>query len=120
MGRWRPPSEKGPPYITEAGADALTQELKQLWEIERPKVTNDVHEAAKNGDRSENGDFIIFICEVLFWDLPIDEDRSLLATQLVLHPHRQCLIVPMSMHLMAALSSLIEAAMSIMRRGNAL
>ena len=58
MGRWRPPREKGSPYITEAGADALTQELKQLWKIERPKVTNDVHEAAKNGDRSENGDYI--------------------------------------------------------------
>jgi transcription elongation factor GreB len=58
MGRWRPPREKGSPYITEAGAEALTQELKQLWKIERPKVTNDVHEAAKNGDRSENGDYI--------------------------------------------------------------
>ena len=58
MGRWRPPREKGSPYITEAGAEVLTQELKQLWKIERPKVTNDVHEAAKNGDRSENGDYI--------------------------------------------------------------
>lgn len=58
MGRWRPPREKGSPYITEAGAHALTEELKELWKIERPKVTNDVHEAAKNGDRSENGDWL--------------------------------------------------------------
>lgn len=58
MGRWRPPRKKGTPYITEAGAEVLTAELKHLWKIERPKVTNDVHEAAKNGDRSENGDYI--------------------------------------------------------------
>lgn len=58
MGRWRPPRQQGSPYITPEGAAALEAELKQLWKIERPKVTNDVHEAAKNGDRSENGDYI--------------------------------------------------------------
>ncbi|HUH37644.1 MAG TPA: transcription elongation factor GreB, partial [Spongiibacteraceae bacterium] len=30
----------------------------QLWKVERPEVTAVVHEAAKNGDRSENGDYI--------------------------------------------------------------
>ena len=58
MGRWRPPREKGSPYITPEGAAALQAELKYLWKQERPKVTQDVHEAAKNGDRSENGDYI--------------------------------------------------------------
>ncbi len=58
MGRWRPPREKGSPYITAAGAKTLDAELKQLWKVERPKVTDAVHEAAKNGDRSENGDYI--------------------------------------------------------------
>ena len=58
MGRWRPPRKQGSPYITPEGAAALDAELKQLWKVERPKVTNDVHEAAKNGDRSENGDYI--------------------------------------------------------------
>lgn len=58
MGRWRPPREKGSPYITPEGAEALEAELKFLWKEERPKVTYDVHEAAKNGDRSENGDYI--------------------------------------------------------------
>lgn len=58
MGRWRPPKQQGSPYITPEGAAALEAELKQLWKIERPKVTHDVHEAAKNGDRSENGDYI--------------------------------------------------------------
>ena len=58
MGRWRPPREKGSPYITAEGAAYLTAELKQLWKVERPVVTDTVHEAAKNGDRSENGDYI--------------------------------------------------------------
>lgn len=58
MGRWRPPRKKGSPYITPEGADSLQKELHQLWKIERPQVTEVVHEAAKNGDRSENGDYI--------------------------------------------------------------
>lgn len=58
MGRWRPPREKGSPYITAEGAARMEAELKQLWKEERPVVTDAVHEAAKNGDRSENGDYI--------------------------------------------------------------
>jgi transcription elongation factor GreB len=58
MSRWRPPQPKSSPYITPEGAQALTEELKHLWKVERPKVTDAVHEAAKNGDRSENGDYI--------------------------------------------------------------
>ncbi|MBX2808544.1 MAG: transcription elongation factor GreB [Cellvibrionaceae bacterium] len=58
MGRWRPPREQGSPYITPEGAAKLTAELKYLWKQERPKVTDAVHQAAKNGDRSENGDYI--------------------------------------------------------------
>ncbi len=58
MGRWRPPRERGSTYITPAGAKALQDELTQLWKVERPQVTDVVHEAAKNGDRSENGDYI--------------------------------------------------------------
>ncbi len=58
MGRWRPPAKKSSPYITPEGAQTLQEELKHLWKVERPKVTDVVHEAAKNGDRSENGDYI--------------------------------------------------------------
>jgi transcription elongation factor GreB len=58
MGRYRPPAPKGSAYITPEGAETLRAELHQLWKVERPKVTNAVHEAAKNGDRSENGDYI--------------------------------------------------------------
>lgn len=58
MSRWRPPTAKGSAYITAAGAKRLKDELVQLWKVERPQVTQVVHEAAKNGDRSENGDYI--------------------------------------------------------------
>ncbi|MCV6604292.1 MAG: transcription elongation factor GreB [Porticoccaceae bacterium] len=58
MGRYRPPQPKSSPYITAAGAARLEAELKQLWKVERPQVTAAVQEAAKNGDRSENGDYI--------------------------------------------------------------
>ncbi|MGV6807459.1 MAG: transcription elongation factor GreB [bacterium] len=58
MGRYRPPQKPGSPYITPEGAKALDEELKHLWKVERPAVTAAVHEAAKNGDRSENGDYI--------------------------------------------------------------
>ncbi len=58
MSRYRPPRPRGSRYITPEGERALREELRQLWKIERPQVTNAVHEAAKNGDRSENGDYI--------------------------------------------------------------
>lgn len=58
MGRYRPPQPKGSNYITPEGEKALRDEVKQLWKVERPQVTASVHEAAKNGDRSENGDYI--------------------------------------------------------------
>jgi transcription elongation factor GreB len=58
MGRYRPPRQRGSRYITPEGEAALRAELHQLWKIERPQVTHVVHEAAKNGDRSENGDYI--------------------------------------------------------------
>jgi len=58
MSRWRAPQRKGSPYITPEGEQTLRAELHQLWKVERPQVTAAVHEAAKNGDRSENGDYI--------------------------------------------------------------
>jgi len=58
MSRYRPPAPKSSPYITGDGAIKLRAELRQLWKVERPQVTQIVHEAAKNGDRSENGDYI--------------------------------------------------------------
>src|SRR6187455_768585 len=45
-------------YITVAGYQRLRQELMTLLDNERPKVVEVVSWAAKNGDRSENGDYL--------------------------------------------------------------
>ena len=45
-------------YITPAGYARLRAELLELMDQERPKVVEAVHWAARNGDRSENGDYI--------------------------------------------------------------
>lgn len=45
-------------YITPSGYQRLRAELLQLMDEERPKTVEAVHWAARNGDRSENGDYI--------------------------------------------------------------
>ncbi|WP_198971042.1 transcription elongation factor GreB [Xylophilus sp. ASV27] len=45
-------------YITPAGYARLRAELLDLMNSERPKVVEAVHWAARNGDRSENGDYL--------------------------------------------------------------
>ena len=45
-------------YVTVAGYQRLRQELMTLLDDERPKVVEVVSWAAKNGDRSENGDYL--------------------------------------------------------------
>lgn len=45
-------------YITPQGYARLRAELLTLMDDERPKVVEAVHWAAKNGDRSENGDYL--------------------------------------------------------------
>jgi transcription elongation factor GreB len=45
-------------YMTPKGQRRLLDELKYLLDVERPEVTVTVSWAAKNGDRSENGDYL--------------------------------------------------------------
>src|SRR5262245_61708054 len=45
-------------YITEAGFKKLEAEVAHLWSVERPKVTQEVADAAAQGDRSENAEYI--------------------------------------------------------------
>jgi len=45
-------------YITPAGYRRLREELMSLLDVERPKMVETVSWAAKNGDRSENGDYL--------------------------------------------------------------
>lgn len=58
MSRHRPPEEPRSNYITPEGVKRLRDELDQLWKVERPRVTQAVSEAAAQGDRSENADYI--------------------------------------------------------------
>ena len=44
--------------MTPAGHRALRAELMNLLDVERPRVVEVVSWAAKNGDRSENGDYL--------------------------------------------------------------
>lgn len=45
-------------YLTPAGYQRLRAELMTLLDDERPKIVDVVSWAAKNGDRSENGDYL--------------------------------------------------------------
>lgn len=58
MGRQRLPRPKGSAYITPDGAQRLRDELDHLWRVKRPVVTQAVSEAAAQGDRSENAEYI--------------------------------------------------------------
>ena len=51
-----PPGSKN--YLTPAGYARLRAELMTLLDDERPKIVEVVSWAAKNGDRSENGDYL--------------------------------------------------------------
>ena len=50
-------SSSGTP-ITPEGIKRLQDELDALWNVERPKVTQEVSDAAAQGDRSENAEYI--------------------------------------------------------------
>jgi transcription elongation factor GreB len=58
MSRYRPPRIPGSKYITPEGEKTLRDELHYLWKVKRPEVTQAVSDAAKQGDRSENAEYI--------------------------------------------------------------
>ena len=58
MGRYRPPRKPSSKYITPEGKARLEEELRYLWKVKRPEVTKSVSEAAAQGDRSENAEYI--------------------------------------------------------------
>jgi transcription elongation factor GreB len=57
MGRWRPPPPDSSPYITPAGFTTLQKELDDIW-LRRRDVVKALAEAAAEGDRSENAEYI--------------------------------------------------------------
>jgi transcription elongation factor GreB len=54
----KPPGPPRSKYITPDGAKKMREELEQLWTVERPRVTQEVSDAAAQGDRSENAEYI--------------------------------------------------------------
>jgi transcription elongation factor GreB len=58
MSRYRPPLIPGSQFITPEGLAKMRAELDTLWRTERPQVTQAVQEAAAQGDRSENAEYI--------------------------------------------------------------
>ena len=58
MTRYRRPEPPGSKYITPEGARGLRAELDDLWRVQRPQVTRAVSEAAAQGVRSENAEYI--------------------------------------------------------------
>jgi len=57
MGRWRPPAPSSSPYVTPAGFAVLQEELDDIW-LRRRDVVKALAEAAAEGDRSENAEYI--------------------------------------------------------------
>jgi len=51
-------SDPAPVYITREGAKRLQEELSDLLWQQRPKIVSDVSDAAAQGDRSENAEYI--------------------------------------------------------------
>ena len=47
-----------PNYITPAGFKRLADELNRLRSVDRPKIVQEVSDAAAQGDRSENAEYI--------------------------------------------------------------
>ncbi|HRI71031.1 MAG TPA: transcription elongation factor GreB, partial [Polyangium sp.] len=47
-----------PNYITPDGARRLSEELGRLRSVERPRIVQEVSDAAAQGDRSENAEYI--------------------------------------------------------------
>jgi transcription elongation factor GreB len=58
VSRWRPPAEGSTAIITRAGFERLRDELDDLWRVRRPEVVRALGEAAAEGDRSENAEYI--------------------------------------------------------------
>jgi transcription elongation factor GreB len=58
MVRRRPGSGPRSRHITIEGYRRLREELEELWSVERPRVTQEVADAAAHGDRSENAEYI--------------------------------------------------------------
>ena len=58
MSRWRPAAAASTAVITAEGHLRLKEELDRLWRVNRPEVVRALADAAAEGDRSENAEYI--------------------------------------------------------------
>jgi transcription elongation factor GreB len=58
MSRWRPAAASSTAIITADGHARLKSELDELWRVRRPEVVRALSDAAAEGDRSENAEYI--------------------------------------------------------------
>lgn len=58
MSRWRPPAAASTAMITPEGHQRLKDEFDRLWRVTRPEVVRALSDAAAEGDRSENAEYI--------------------------------------------------------------
>ena len=58
MSRWRPAAAASTAVITAEGYRRLRDELDLLWRATRPEVVRALADAAAEGDRSENAEYI--------------------------------------------------------------
>ena len=58
MSRWRAPAAASTAMITREGHERLKAELDVLWREKRPEVVRALADAAAEGDRSENAEYI--------------------------------------------------------------
>ena len=56
--RRRPDRSRQKGYITAEGYQRLEEEASYLWNVKRPRVAQAVSDAAAEGDRSENAEYI--------------------------------------------------------------
>ena len=90
MGRYRPPEPPKTAVITPAGYALLQEEMNFLWKVKRPEVTRKVSEAAAQGDRSENADYIYGKRQLAEIDRRIRYlDKRMAALQIVDRPPSQ-------------------------------
>jgi transcription elongation factor GreB len=58
MSRWRAAQAPSTAIITAEGHRRLKEELDELWRVRRPEVVRALADAAAEGDRSENAEYI--------------------------------------------------------------